>query len=385
MRRARSLAAAGPARGFTLVELLVAMGLIVLLLLVGVGLYYRINRGFALRAAVSGIESALRGARAFAVHERGRTVVVLEPEPQGAFDPPVERIYALGKRTVSYWHFESEQFEGTTLAGALGQEGTLEGGATHAPGKIGDALLLDGSSAHVSVQSPYLDQIREGVTAEAYVRPDPLDLSAGAVLPVASKRADGGSQAFALALRYSPSDTQDLFRLEGSVTTENGAIQDHTAAVVHAGRWTHVGLAYDREGPGIVLTVDGRELELAAGATGSGRLVPNTAPLRIGRDGADHFQGRIDELKVAALVAGEVYEFPKNTEVRVDTGTVDGLRPGVYFDDQGKLDPRAHGRIVRFRVESRTDQLRRVVQVNWLGGVEVLERERDVDETPDAD
>jgi hypothetical protein len=62
----------------------------------------------------------------------------------------------------------------------------------------------------------------------------------------------------------------------------------------------------------------------------------------------------------------------------VDTGGSSDGR--IHFDHEGKLDPRFHGRVARFRVTSPRDRLRRTVQVNWLGGVEVGEQEREVDE-----
>ena len=183
-------------QAFTLTELLVTISIIAFLLMAGVAVYWRINRGYALRAAISHIESSLRGARAFAVHERSPTIVVLVPSPTGAFEPDerIERIYALGKRTVSYWHFEEGQLspDGSALSGALGQEGTVGGTARLVPGRVGRALLLDGESDHVSVSSPYLNEVRDGVFVEAYVYPDASGLGAGeARLPIVSKRADG--------------------------------------------------------------------------------------------------------------------------------------------------------------------------------------------------
>ena len=115
-----------PRCGVTLMELLVTIGIMGLLLTIGVGFYWRMSRGFALRAAVSSIESALRGARAFAIHERSHTVVALEPLPADPTQPfLIESLSALGKRTVSCWHFESEQLNDskTKFKGALGQEG----------------------------------------------------------------------------------------------------------------------------------------------------------------------------------------------------------------------------------------------------------------------
>jgi hypothetical protein len=311
-------------------------------------------------------------------------MVVLEPQPDPndpATDHAYQRLYAVGRQTVSCWHFEREQFpDSDTVLAALGQQGTLKNGARGAPGHIGRALLLGaGADAYVeAAPSPHVDGIREGVYIDAYVRPDPAALSVNDLLPIVSKPDDAGQSPFSLALGYADrTPTQDFFWLQGRVRTASGTIEARTEAILLAGEWTHVGLSYEREGPGIVLRVNGREVDLKSSTTGSGPLVQNAAPLLIGKEGGSCFEGRIDELKVASLIAEEVYEFPKNTEVWADTANTEGR---IYFDDEGRLDPRKHrGRTVRFRVLSPKEKLRRVVQVNWLGGVEVLAVERDVD------
>lgn len=380
-------------RAFTLTELLVTISIMAFLLLAGVGVYWRMNRGFALRAAVSTIESTLRGARAFAVHERSPAQVVLVTRP--LTDPPddytheVDKLYAFGKRTVSGWHFEPSQIDGSTLKGALDQTGALTNFPVNpfVSGKVGRCILFDGSM-DISVSSPYLDEIRDGVFVEAYVKPDADGLSSGALLPIVSK-GDGGQPTFSLALRYQRIGNQELFWLEGSVNTESGVAKAHTDPLIRAGEWTHVALEYNRDGqrdvlstPGIVLRINGREVDLREDAPGSDPLAPNTLPMLIG----DGFQGCIDEVKIAALVATEVRKLPKNTEVYVDRGTKDPNDLRIHFDSEGKLDTRFHNRIVRFRVSLFRDQiskkvdLTRTVQVNWMGEVEVGETERAVDE-----
>lgn len=366
-------------RAFTLAELLVSMSIVAALMLVGVGAYWRMSRGFALRAGVSSVENAMRGARAFAVHERSRTVVVLEPVPEKPFDL-IERIYALGKRTVGCWHFEESQIDGMKLKGALGQEGDIAGLTSSVPGKIGRAITFDGSTTAVSVQSPYLNEIRDGVFVDAYVWPDADGLSSGGLLPVVSK-ADGDGSTFTLSLRYQPTSTQDLFRLEGSVDLGDATNQAQTDVLIRAREWTHVGLAYmhdavdgDGQPVGVVLRINGQEVALSGPSPTTGKLAPNAAALLIGRHGGDYFRGRIDELKIGSLVVSDLFKLPKNTEVRADPGSSDGR---VHFDEEGKLDTRYHGRLVRFHVRSPRDRLNRYIQVNWLGGVEVLDRERE--------
>lgn len=412
----RQLGRTEPAReAFTLTELLVTISIAAFLLLIGVGVYWRISRGFALRAAVSTLESSLRGARAFAVHERSRAEIVLVTRPlnnpDDGYTHEVDKLYVLGKRTVSCWHFESSQIDGTTktVKGALDQAGALTGTYRTEQGRVGKCLVFDratstSTSTSISVSSPYLDEVREGVFVDAYVRPDAKDLADGYELPIASKGA-AGAAAFSLSLVYQPSG---LFWLEGSVRTKNREtdqirqLKAHTAATIRAGEWSHVALEYNHDGerdstdddgnllgPGIVLRINGREVGLDPDydVSGSDPLDADTTPtpMLIGHG----FQGGLDELKVAALVATEMRKLPKNTEVHVNFGgSPDGR---IHFDGEGKLDIRFHSRIVRFRVRqlrarfardqtTKKVDLTRTVQVNWLGGVEVGDTERTVDE-----
>ena len=366
-------------RGFTLPELLMSLLIVAALMLVGVGAYWRMTRGFALRAGVGSVEAAVRGAKAFAVHQRTSVIILLDPVPEEPY-ALIAKLQALGKETVGCWHFEAKQIEGSKLAGALGQEADIEGVASTVPGKIGRALVFDGTTTAVTIRSPYFDEIRDGVFLEAYVWPDPTGLTTGAVLPIVSK-ADGGQGPFTLALRYQPTTSQDLFQLQGSVRTDSTTLSARTDALIRAGEWTHVALAYmndalDGSPVGIVLRINGQEVELFDVTAGTGRLERNTAALAIGRDSSARFKGRLDEVKVGSLVTGEPYVLPKNTEVRVDPGSSDGH---IHLDEEGKLDTRYHGRLVEFRVRSPKDRLNRVIQVNWLGEVTVAERGRTIE------
>lgn len=361
----------------TLVELLVTMSVVSVLMLGGVGVYWRMNRGFALQAATSSIESALRAARHFAVHERSPAMVVAERRADNPAQ--VGLVYALGRQTVSCWHFEASQFAGTKLQGmgALGQVGTLPVAATFAPGRVGDALALNGTSTRVEVTSPYLDGLREGVFIECYVCPQAA--ASGTVMPIVSK---GEGAAATFWLRLAATGT-NIFALRGGVQVDGGGTVPplDTGPLVAAGEWSHVALAYYLDGRAasgnarctLILRINGEEAARSSSEGASLVLAPSTAPLHIGFDGTNYFKGLIDELKIAGLVAGEVYNLPKNTEVTLDAGGSPDNR--VHFDREGKLDITHHNRPVLFRVISEEDRLLRVVRVNWLGAVEVFDGE----------
>jgi len=376
----------GPSRnqrlgGVTLIELLVTISVAIILMGVGVAAYRGMNRGYAVLAATSSIEAVLRSARAGAIHEHEPAVVVVEAQR----DNPklVGSLYALGRQTVSCWHFEPSQFAGSKIKGALGQEGTVPPGATPAPGKVGTALLLNGSSICVEVSSPYLDGLREGVFVECDVFPDAtgptgLEWNAGDELPIVTK--DGS---FRVWLAYGDS----AFALVEQVETDSGGAQQgqyRTEFVIRPGEWTRVAMAYCRDGQAesgankglLTLRVNGEEAvrqTIGPASPGSMLLIANTNPLQIGTNGTRYFRGRIDELKIGGLLAGERHRLEKNVDVTVDAG---GSRDGrVHFDAEGKLDRTCHSRPVLFRVASQEDALLRVVRVNWVGCVEVFDHE----------
>jgi len=62
-------------------------------------------------------------------------------------------------------------------------------------------------------------------------------------------------------------------------------------------------------------------------------LAPNTAPLHIGTDGGNYYQGRLDELKIGGLIAGEVFRLPKNAEAQLLDAQESDWR--VHFDSCG--------------------------------------------------
>jgi len=352
---------------FTLIELLVTLSIAAGLMLVGVGVYYRMNRGFAVRGAVTHLESALRGARTFAVHNRSRVTVVLKASPADKDDRKadniVESIAARGRQTVSCWHFEEAQFSGPEILGALGQKATITGGASlDEDGRIGDALKLDGSSQYLSVDDARLHGIRGGIFVEAYVRPD---VAATGTLPIAAK-----GSAFSLALVYDGG--LNRFSLKGTVECSDGDNTATTEATLVPDEWAHVALAYERDAPGVILKINGREM--AFGGSSEGPVTMNTSPLLIGSDGSTHFHGSIDELQVATLVAEETRKLLRNANVTVLEGTVtetdtDGRLVAwrIHFDDEGKLA----GIPVSIYVGSETDDLHRIITVGRLGNVEV--------------
>lgn len=375
-------------RATTLVELLVTISIVGVLMGIGLGVYWRMNRGLALQAAVSGVESALRAARAFAVHEHAPAMVVFRPRP----DEPklIGQVFPLGRQTVSCWHFELSEFAGTKVVGALGQEAVFpEGGEFHCvEGRVGGGVELLGPPQSAQVASPYLDGLREGVFIECYVRPDAAGLSPGDVLPVVCKDTSAQSP-YRLELVYGQGGYFAV-RAAVRVETDGGSapVAATSEAMLRPGVWSHVAASYACDGRTpegapiglLALRINGR-LVAQEEATIEGSpmtLAPNTAPMLIGSDGTNCYQGCLDELKIGGLLAGEVFRLPKNAEAQLQDSQASDWR--IHFDPEGKLDPRFHDDVVLVRVLSREDLSVRVIRVNWLGSVEVFNGEPPEDE-----
>lgn len=125
--------------GFTLVELVIVMGIIAVLIGAGVGLIARLR--VADRAAVGIVTSTLRAARNWSVAREAPARVRL--------DSKNHTLQAFGMSVIGTWHFE-----GMPVRGAYGTEGLSLGGKIVADGFTGSALSFAGEPARSRVEIP---------------------------------------------------------------------------------------------------------------------------------------------------------------------------------------------------------------------------------------
>jgi len=321
-RQRRAPSEAGAREGFTLLELLLVMGLIGIITGVGLGLFAGFDPGR--RAAVGLVQNVLRSAQQSAVARRAPALV--------HFDRATGTLIAEALEVAGTWHFESMD-----LPGARG----LDGLAFDFPGEVlaedgftGQALDFGRGGrrprVEVDVSVDSLLNPRRGFQLDVALRPAAnmgarvVDL--GGVVQL-SVRGDGGVDARILTERI-----DELGRpVVGPPVTLRSA-----PGVLRLGRWTRVSLVYDRRE--LVLSADGVPLA----ATGEERaLWALVGPLVLG-DATQRWPGAMDQLVLSTVTASEEYTLPSTVTFDERTPTL------VRFLAGGSLDPALHAGPVVF-------------------------------------
>jgi hypothetical protein len=212
---------------------------------------------------------------------------------------------------IGYWSFN--ETSGTTAndASATGNNGTLLGDATWAPGHIRGALSLDGQNGYVQVPStPNLEQISSAITICAWVKfSNNLAYNSGDMQDVVRKVTD-------LSNNPPPYSAYDLvvqdfgggtFKARMGVTRASDSIRGTSdwGSAHSYGSWYHLVGVYD--GSAVRIYVNGVQESSAAF---SGNLLQTAQPLCIGRYGnvGEPVNGLIDDLRLynRALSATEI-------------------------------------------------------------------------------
>jgi prepilin-type N-terminal cleavage/methylation domain-containing protein len=327
-------------RGFTLVELIVVIGIVSVMLGIGVGLVARIDTGG--RAAVGIVETVLRGARNWAVSR--------EAPARVRIDVAGGTLQAFGARVVGTWHFEDESLEG-----AFGHKGVALGGRIVPDGFTGAALSFLGEPARSRVEFPvHLDpafDVSRGFGLDCALRSGREDggdvLALGESIGLAT--GDDGS----LRAWFAPEiQGEDGERRRGARVTLSTA-----AGLVRPGRWCEVRVQYDRAR--FEVHVDG---SLAAYTAESAPPWTVEGPLVLSPSGAP-FPGAIDALVVSAVTGEERRELPRSASFGPTTPAE------IVFAAGGGLDRTVHREPVRFVLRFE-DGREDAILVNLHGTVE---------------
>lgn len=330
-------------RGFTLLELILVMGIIGVVAGVGLGMFASFDPGR--RAAVGLVQNVLRQAQQSAVARRAPAVV--------RFDTKSGKLTAEALEVAGTWHFESPALEGAR--GVDGEPFDFPGEYLARDGYTGKALNLARGGRRARVEIPLTDDPlldpRRGFALEVALRPEALAASKvidlGKVVTLAIRR-DGGLDGKVV--------TRRIDELGRAVAGPAVAVRSGPGAM-RPGRWTRVLLVYDRRelvlsADGVVLATRGEDRE----------LWDLGGPLVLGGDDGP-WRGALDQLVLSTVVADEAYELPPT--VTFDPRTP----PLIRFLAGGGLDPALHAGPVEFGLTF-DDGGGEAVLVNLFGTIE---------------
>lgn len=349
-------------RGFTLIELMVCLGIIVILLGTGVGVYKSYTRLAALRSETAQLVAIITSVRNAAISSNGAACVRIDAQ---------NRVYPFILHKVGVFHFED--LVDNRSFGAGSQVALAEGATPQlVPGKVGNAMLFDGAlylKAKDSAGSGWVDPVsydsRQGIALEAWIMP----------ASVAGKMAIVSREGwFSLAIERD--EATGLYKLLGTamVLGVDGKALAYTAAtsaVIRPNEWTHVSMNCHTFGTGMQLLING--VDSINSYTSSAAAIPANAETLIGAsaDSDVRFSGMIDQLVIGIYENDQMYEISRKLALE-KTGFADG--DTVRFTGSGTLDA-AHGsnppRIVLKNLSGNDVKNRATITVGPMGVIDV--------------
>lgn len=200
-------------------------------------------------------------------------------------------------------HLTFDESDGTSVADSSGHghNSSLIGGASRVPGKLGNAVLLDGKSAHVSLPAKIVEDVSDFTIATWVFRNGS-----------ASKRWERVFDFGAGTGRYmmlTPCSGSGTVRFAISVNGYRNERQVSGVEPLPSGLWTHV--AVTLSGKTLTLYVNGNQVNQATGVSFAPWRLGPTAQNWIGRSQFSNdpfFDGMIDDFRIyrGALPANEI-------------------------------------------------------------------------------
>jgi len=326
------------ARGLTLLELLLVMGLMALLFGVGIGMFTSLD--LQSRTAAAEVQTVLRSANNWAAARSGPARVRIDRE-RGA-------LRAEGMAVIGTWHFES-----LPVRGAFDLDGSAYGCVLDEDGFQGRAVAVGGRGAHVEipVEDDAAFDLTHGFTIECALRPS--GGGAGRVVAIGSAcgldaMGAGRLRGWFVAVRKDESGAK---KETGRVLIES------EPGVLPLGRWSRVALRYDRHRFELLV-----ENVPVASVLETAAVWKIEGPLVLSNERRP-FAGSLDSLVVSAVVTED--------EVLLPPGVMfeKGVPEEVAFAPGGGLDRSVHLQAVELALVF-DDGRRRSIGVSLYGTVE---------------
>jgi len=194
---------------------------------------------------------------------------------------------------VSWW-----RAEGNASDTIDSNNGTLQGGTTFAPGKVGQAFNFDGTSGQVRISNPPNLRMTAALTIETWIYPTG---------PGSSGPGGGGGILVNKEGEYEVARWYDGSIQWAIANTSPGWYWINTGYFAPQGQWTHIVITYD--GTAIRTYANGALVHSYPGSGTIGDIAPGSDDVLIGGRGASQFfQGEIDEVGIynRALSATEI-------------------------------------------------------------------------------
>ena len=199
---------------------------------------------------------------------------VLTVNPVTCYGPPAS--------LISWWSAENNANDiyGTN-------NGTLQGSATYASGKVGQAFSFNGPGQYVQVPHNANQNTGAQITVDAWIRPTNLIATNNA--SIINKRTGGNVEGYTFELTHSSSG------LYFEMTTGDGIFAVTANNVLSTNVWQHVAATYD--GSSMKIYVNGSQV---ASNAASGTINAVAADLVIGKNifNDTSFPGQIDEVEL---------------------------------------------------------------------------------------
>ena len=171
--------------------------------------------------------------------------------------------------------------------------GTLENGATFAPGQVGQGFSFDGVDDHVFIGNPQSLKFTDELTIDAWINPN--DLSEGQIAAIVNKW--GQSQSLD-SYFFGITKQGGVIEVVGAIGVLGIKDVGLYGGNIPANTWSHVAMTYDNVTGANILYLNGQQ---AASRTKLGGIFASNQIVLIGREESHlprPFPGLIDEVEI---------------------------------------------------------------------------------------